>query len=528
MNQLCISHLTLSHFFFSLFKEFDDHLASCFTLSRSIPFTDQSLISFCQDTNYVSRDVRFVDISDISRTTSFERNGGGQLYLNNDDLKYSIHGTIPTDRVLDFHNKQYPSDTDISHIHIPCTHNFKSSDHSLCVINANATHTMEDNVCKDHVLDDNVISDCQKLITEMFVGGLASNFTFTEKKRASVSKSSSSTTPSNPRKTVSPSSNDTVCSTSTCTSSTSTTSTSSQRNKRKRLKKKLSSHARKKSNSYVCHPDVLPTISLGWTRSNCHEYGENKATTAGNVKPFLRDGGLSDASKKSLLNCVQRVLESLPFEQCFNVDLEDDKMICEMRKEMIAQFQEMLGGSAEYDGSFRVEGITITIPSAIGGHRDVMNCDRKGMKSVASVNVNIPINDETVPQDTELRRWLDENGFSGTFPVSIILYSRKVVGHYLQKMKDSLDLAGMDDIHALIHWLLTKRVGSEIDYQTSVWSNKRFAREFKKKAKMFKKSRFRGRLLTTTETLDKTVSCVDAFSNIICILPPSHISNIIV
>ena len=75
---------------------------------------------------------------------------------------------------------------------------------------------------------------------------------------------------------------------------------------------------------------------------------------------------------------------------------------------MIGSFQKLLGDSEDYNGSFRVEGITITIPSAIGFHRDTMNCDHKGMKSVVSINVNVPFNNETVPPHTPLHQWLKD------------------------------------------------------------------------------------------------------------------------
>ena len=262
----------------------------------------------------------------------------------------------------------------------------------------------------------------------------------------------------------------------------------------------------KKQNTNVAHPDVLPTISLGWSSTNCHEYSKNKATTAGNVKPFLNDAGMSRKSKRLLLECVKTALNTLPTEHCFNVELEPNQFVMTMHKKMIAEFQEMLGGSPHYDQSFRVEGITITIPSAIGFHHDKMNCERKGMKSVVSVNVNVPINDQTVPPATDLWKWLQSNGYTDTFQVSILLYSRKVVYNYAKKFQSSHSLSTQNDLNKLTHWLLTKRLGSEVDYLSSVWGNDNFADEFMDCADKIKNSRFKGRQLLTTETLDKTVS----------------------
>ena len=169
-------------------------------------------------------------------------------------------------------------------------------------------------------------------------------------------------------------------------------------------------------------------------------------------------------------------------------------------------FQEILGGSKDYDGSFRIEGITITIPAVIGFHRDSLNCNRKGMHSVVSLNVNVPINNDTVPPASKLRLWMDANGFTHSFPLSIIYYSRRMNFHYGLKISKSVSLANENTLFQLVDWMLRKRVGSVVDYQSTVWGNTDFAKEFLKRAKVKKGSRFGGRMTTTTETIDKIVS----------------------
>ena len=107
---------------------------------------------------------------------------------------------------------------------------------------------------------------------------------------------------------------------------------------------------------------------------------------------------------------------------------------------------------------------------------------------------------------SKLRKWLSENRYFNSFPLSILLYSRKMIYHYAQKMSQSLKLAQNNKLNKIVYWLLTKRVGLPIDYNTSVWCNKNFATMFMKAAKQKGTSRFKGQMTTTTETLDKMVS----------------------
>ena len=330
-------------------------------------------------------------------------------------------------------------------------------------------------------------------------GDLANSFSYKEKKRANTSSFAA-------MEDALPSTKNQSTSASIFTTSSSTSILNQMHNKKKRKQKKFKTNTASKTSKASTHPDILPTISLGWSTQNCHEYSKNKCTTAGNVKPCLRDGNLSERSKKLVLQCVQTVLKDLPLEHCFNIDIEPDKVVMNLRKEMIGLFQEILGGLPDYDGSFCIEGITITIPSTIGFHQDSLNCHQEGMRSVLLINVKVPINDRTVPKDSKLRAWLDDNGFSESFPVLLLGYSRKMNYHYGCKVSKSCALAETNDLYKVVDWMLRERVGSVVNYHSSVWSNNNFAEDFEKFSKVKDTSRFKGRMTTTTETLDKIVS----------------------
>ena len=127
---------------------------------------------------------------------------------------------------------------------------------------------------------------------------------------------------------------------------------------------------------------ALPTISLGWSMNDAHQYSSNRSSIVGSVRPFVRDGGLSNTIKQHLLCLVKTAIASLPKEcQCFNIEKEQDPFVRKTRKDMIHQFESILCGT-DHSEHFRVEGITIIIPLGLGPHRDTLNSNFEFMSSV--------------------------------------------------------------------------------------------------------------------------------------------------
>ena len=81
-----------------------------------------------------------------------------------------------------------------------------------------------------------------------------------------------------------------------------------------------------------------------------------------------------------------------------------------------------------------------------------------------------------------------------------------MVSFHCLKQSKSIVLSNKNKLYSLIHWVLTDRVGSEIDYESSVWCNPKFGKDFMTLATVRESSRFNGRMYLTTETLDKIVS----------------------
>ena len=488
-------------------KELDRLFSNAIQESRHAPFGEQSLLCLLQETTERQRQTPFVSVSHLKKLVMIERNPDGQIYMVQ-GLDRSSHFTVLTKMFEYLTVKNYPQmDNDMLQSMIETTNpvqavqvqkrfNFVSDDKRTVVINDNSS----------------IITLATKFVTKMFTkGNLASSFTFTEKKRSSSSPVTSVKTQS---PTVFESNDESSIYSATFSIGTTSSTTSNASQRKKIIRKKIRDRRMKRMKQKQCivpslsqyHPDVLPTVSLGWTTQNAHEYVNNKFTIAGNIKPFLRDGGLSVTAKDSLLQCIKVVLNELPVETCFNMENHEDPNVTKFRKNMAGKFQELLGGDSCFDSSFRIEGITIVIPLGIGNHVDKMNCGSQGMNSVVSVNVKVPITDGTVPKSTKLRNWLDAVGLKEFFPLSIILYSRKCVYQHCSKVAKSIAIAKTDDVAKILHWVLVDEVGSEYDYHSNVWCDMNYNEKFMKMAKMAKTSRFQERMVVKVESYDKTVS----------------------
>ena len=178
---------------------------------------------------------------------------------------------------------------------------------------------------------------------------------------------------------------------------------------------------------------------------------------------------------------------------------------------MLNEFFELLGGEGDCNiASFRVEGITILIPLGIGPHRDILNCAKKGMSSVLQINGRIPLNEQTIPggRDSILWKWLELNGYSTWFPCSVILYSRKKVSEYCEKIDSMRRFEKKSKVHRCVSWALMERVGHQVDYMSNIWNNDLFIDDFMTRAKKKKSSLFDGKFLELTAAYDKTVSLI--------------------
>lgn len=488
-----------------------------------LKFEQQSLLCLVQDQRKQSQGAQAnADPTLIITCIAIERNENGQIYVVQ-GLERSLHFSVPTSSIRNFVVPLYPplkestdnKNREIKGIYVPNTTNYISPE--VAVINAKNRSSSP---------TDCPVQKCNTIMTNMFVAGLANVFKYQEKKRSGTLSSKNNTdtdvddeTSSDVHDFVSG-----VCSVSiqdvhklvdtnkshSSGSYQSCSSKSSRKKRRQRNKKRKSNNIQSPTIS-ARKESALPTITLGWTQNDAHRYKDNKSTIFGNIKPFLRDGGLDGEMKRNLLDIIEVALTSIPDEtMCFELnDSSNSKDFIEARMNMINEFYHLLGGKGKCNfKAFRVEGITIIIPLGIGPHRDILNCFLKGMSSVLQINGRIPMNEETIPggRNSVMWKWLELNGYSTWFPCSIILYSRKCVSLYCQKEADMAVFAAKSTLHRSVCWAIMNRVGSQVDYLSYVWNNDQFIDIFMKVATKRKSSHFNGLFMVNTAAYDKTVS----------------------
>lgn len=411
-------------------------------------------------------------------------------------LERSLHFAAPTSEFNAFVSSPYPSldpsnessHRAVAHTFIPFSANYMSQDGSMYVNNHSATDTYKHEGCP-HKFPDSAVETCNQEAIKMFTSGIASAFCFNEKKRSGTSNTGG---------------HDEVegsCAVSFKSVTQSCNGTSAK------FKLRIRKKNQRKQNGAV-NLSALPTITLGWSMNDAHQYSSNRSSIVGSIRPFVRDGCLSKTIKQHLLGLVKTAIASLPKEcQCFNIEKEQHPFVRKMRDDMIHQFESILGGT-DHSEHFRVEGITIIIPLGLGPHRDTLNSNFEFMSSVLQINTSIPISNRTIPdgRSSPLWQWLELNGYSGCFPCSLILYSRKSVEMYCQKMSAMNDFGKRDGLRSLLRWAFIDRVNSDVDFLGSVWYNDDFADRFEQTAIMNKKLSFRGRMMQRTASYDRIVS----------------------
>ena len=482
-----------------------------------------------------------VNPANVDFLVGIDRNpSSGQLYSVS-DLDMSSHGTIPADHFSTFANIPYPvllpvgssqpsnqikSPRKVRSLHVKSTENVVLPEMRVAVINDGRKWTRENSlVCFDKICDSNhtevvnkqvedPIDYCSRKIVHMFESGLSEFLSYEKKKRSVATQLTNAdfTVPSH-------------CSVSYFSIAEQSNPTKlSRHSMKKRRSRKSRSKVREKSQSIAsseakrCHRNSLqstnqsslPTITLGWSQADAHEYKNNKVTVAGNVGPFLRDSSLPATIKFDLLHIIKCALSTIPHECNFNLDQEKDPILKAIRRSMISEFEKVLGGDGNCT-SFDVEGVTILIPLSVGFHKDTNNCQRPGMQSVIQVNSMVPINYETVPggSDSVFLKWLQSNGYHTSFPCSIILYSRKSVYSFASKLSEMIRLSKKDDLRLSVKWAFIDRVKSEVNYETNVWNNDHFCSDFIQKCSKDKQSgtrSFQGQMLRLTASYQKIVS----------------------
>ena len=183
-----------------------------------------------------------------------------------------------------------------------------------------------------------------------------------------------------------------------------------------------------------------PCLSFGWTKTNCNAYKTTRTNMFQNTKPSIILGDFNKLSSKAKATLMLSVCEALSscseLDNAFDIPLNDP-----VRNEFSKVFSGMWESSIQdYLRSpnfelpnFKFEAFTVMIPIVLGPHRDKLNDYLRQMSNVVQINVSLPIDD--LP-DCQLKTWIRNllGPDAVLFPLSIILYSRKVVRETTDRM----------------------------------------------------------------------------------------------
>ena len=187
----------------------------------------------------------------------------------------------------------------------------------------------------------------------------------------------------------------------------------------------------------------VPSISYGWSMTNAHQYSANRCNIIGSVKPFMSDPKkfkkVGIKAKRYLFDLIHRAIEACPQQQDFNIrKSKSNKVCCDTRmyyrKEFNKCFRTECGMSENEYKDLSCEAFSVIIPSCIRAHRDILNDHRRGMKGVIQINTMLPF-EESIVGGGRIVDWLKHCGFTKEFPISVICYSRKVIGDYAEKIE---------------------------------------------------------------------------------------------
>ena len=434
-------------------KVFGETIKKAIIDSAGVPFREQSLVAFIQKVTYVQKSV-LVDPAVVEHVIGIQRSANGQIYYIF-YLDRSLHCSIASKDFSSLVQMPLSKEKNIPYVHISNDNNYHSSAYGVSVINV-------DTESNAHILQ-----FCNSRLSQMFCEGLHSCFSHNEKKRG--------------------------------------LSTG--------VDVESESNSSQGSNSNTPNKTFIPSITLGFTNQCTQVYHKSRSSLFGHIRPYLRDGNLSNGCKRPLYELIRKVLLNSPFPKRFTMSsFDDNHEYTKVRKSLLNELKLMLvGDEDEFENDLLLcEGIAILIPFGIGDHRDVLNDSSEGMNGVVAVHGTVPINDDTIANGTdsgaEFRSFLALNGYTDCFPCSVILYTRRIYHFYAERMGRMMRLRSKDPLHNVVLWALTERVGDIVDYNTTVFENENFIELFEQKGYVRDDSRFKDRAMRTTAMYDKMVS----------------------
>ena len=147
----------------------------------------------------------------------------------------------------------------------------------------------------------------------------------------------------------------------------------------------------------------LPSISLGWTTTDCHAYKHHRTNIVGKIKPFLVKVACENLSKQTTcriakLSChvIQRISDitgSLVFT--YDTTKKSHKRLSQLRSVFHSKYAELLGITKAKDpiffDHFQCDRHSIIVNPFVSRHKDTNNDNFENWDNTLSVNACLPI-----------------------------------------------------------------------------------------------------------------------------------------
>ena len=247
---------------------------------------------------------------------------------------------------------------------------------------------------------------------------------------------------------------------------------------------------------------IIPTLTLGYSNLDCHEYKFNRISILGNIKPFIRDGGLSPACKSAYLLFTQLIMKTPICDGAFNMSSLNPTEK-EFRLSLIEDFYVAMGGDPldNHKSWFVNESNANLIVQQLAPHCDNQNSQLPGLDDVLVFTTHPPVKalkkkkhqtSKIVPDagsgpksrsTFSLHEYVKSKGYKSTFPYTRVHYMKSIMDFYVKRLYDLDQLKKKNMLSRIFVWCLTETLNTHFDYRGFIFDRPDFPDYFLQKAK---------------------------------------------
>ena len=269
---------------------------------------------------------------------------------------------------------------------------------------------------------------------------------------------------------------------------------------------------------------IIPTLTLGYSNLDAHRYNDNQISILGHIKPFIREGGLSDECKSAYLAYTKQVMQTPVCEGAFvPSNLNDSQKV--LRESMVDECYTIMGGNPldEHKTWFLNESNANLVADRFAPHCDTQNSTVPGLDDVLVFTTHPPVEALSSKKSPSLKVDIDtrsslksrksfslheyviSKGYRTTFPYTRVHCMKGIMDHYVKRMYELEELKKKNKLSCLIVWCLTETMNTHLDYRGFVFDRPNFPDFFREKATDPTKngSIFRGLCLQLPPAFDK-------------------------